>query len=407
MKTHMKIIYINYYAPALHSMYKNMISSPPEWYIYMSKNSHFEQFQQKQSVSKEIISKAYNLNKVNWFWKFNKKFLSYFINTVKIKDIFYPYFVIPHSWINIIYSTWYIVKNMEVPWILDMEVLHVLNGYNIKNLEKNKVYYQKHLESENCKAIIVWNSNIYDSVISFFSSEIIKEKLHIIRQTIIPSWFIKTDFPEKKVRFLFLWSWNILAASYIRGIKDALIIYRELIKKYDDITLTIAPFLPKELKEEFWDLRWLQSVERLLNAEEMKELYKQTDVLLHPSYSHPAMTLLEAMNYWISILTTNYAAIDDLVKDGYNGIICKNNSLFEYYEPYHMVRKDLSEQVMKYSGKDSSMIEDFVQKASKLIENRELRKHLAYNSLLTVKQGEYSFEYNNQKRKKIYDTAII
>jgi hypothetical protein len=98
---------------------------------------------------------------------------------------------------------------------------------------------------------VVWNSNIYSSLQSFFESEVIERKTHIIRHTILPSGYVKDVFPEKSLRFLFLGSGNILTASYIRGIKDALIIYRELTQKHKDISLTIAPFLPKELEKEF------------------------------------------------------------------------------------------------------------------------------------------------------------
>jgi glycosyltransferase involved in cell wall biosynthesis len=115
------------------------------------------------------------------------------------------------------------------------------------------------------------------------------------------------------------------------------------------------------------------------------------------------MTLVEAMNYGLAILTTSYAGIDDLVQDGYNGIICKNNSLFEYFDPYHMVRHDLSDQVMLHSGNDPRMIQDFVEKAEMLMRDPELRKSLAQNAQKTLEQGEYSFQQNNEKRKNIYD----
>jgi hypothetical protein len=58
--------------------------------------------------------------------------------------------VIPKTGIDLIYSTGYIVKRPKSPWILDMEILHVLNGYNMKELKKNKSYYKKHLESDKC-----------------------------------------------------------------------------------------------------------------------------------------------------------------------------------------------------------------------------------------------------------------
>ena len=396
----MKKIYLNFYAPSIHSMYKKMVAHPPEWYSYILKGNEWDK---SQKVSQGLISKTYDINKISWFWKFNKKILSKVINTVQIKDILYPLFVIPKTGIDLIYSTGYIVKRPKSPWILDMEILHVLNGYNMKELKKNKSYYKKHLESDKCWAIVVWNSNIYNSLQSFFDSEVIESKTHIIRHTIIPSGYVKDVFSEKSLRFLFLGSGNILTASYIRGIKDALIIYRELTRKHKDISLTIAPFLPKELEKEFWSLPGLQSVERLLKQEEMQDLYKASDILLHPSYSHPAMTLVEAMNYGLAILTTSYAGIDDLVQDGYNGIICKNNSLFEYFDPYHMVRHDLSDQVMLHSGNDPRMIQDFVEKAEMLMRDPELRKSLAQNAQKTLEQGEYSFQQNNEKRKNIYD----
>lgn len=398
IKNFMKKIYVNYYAPTLHSMYNEMLLNPPEWFEYILK-SQLDNW----IVNTNIIKKAYSLNKIDFFWKFNKKFLSKFINTVKIKDNLYPYLVIPKNWIDLIYSAWYIVKK-KIPWIIDMEVLHVLNWYNLEDLKRNKKYYQRYLESDYCKWITVWNSYIYDSIIDFFHSDIIKNKTSIIRHTIKANNFIKEILNNNEnINFLFLGSWNILSASYVRWIKDALIIYRELLKKHDNISLKIAPFLPEELKEEFWSLKWLIISDKLLNRDEMNTLYSQTDILLHPSYSNPAMTLLEAMNHGISILTTNYWWLSDLVVDWYNWLICKNNSLFDYYWEYKIPRADLTEQVMKYSWLDNEMISDFVNKSSNLIDNIELRKTLALNSKKTLLEWEFNFECNNEKLKKIYN----
>lgn len=393
----MKTIYINHYAPSIHSLYHEMLENPPEWFQYLLKNDLHSVMENK------IINSVYSLNKSELFWKFNKKILSYFINTVKIKDFLYPYFVIPKNNIDLVYSMWYIVKK-NIPWVIDMETLHVLNWYNIPDLEKNREYYKKYLEHANCKWIVVWNTKIYESVDSFFDSEIIRNKMVIIRHTIKSNEFIRGKTENNVINLSFLWSWNILRASYIRWIKDALLIYKKLTKKYTNISLTIAPFLPIELEEEFWSLPGLIVRNKVLNRDEMSDFYKNTDILLHPSYANPAMTLLEAMNFWVSILTTNYYGLSDLVKDWINWLICKNNSLFEYYDKYSTPISDIWECVMKYSWKDSEMIDDFVEKASYLIDNPDERMRLWVNWKKTLSEGEYNFEYSNNLRKKLFTT---
>lgn len=399
----MKKIYVNYYAPTLHSMYREMLLNPPEGFSYILKSQVFDTW----IISNHILSQAYGLNKIDFFWKFNKKILAKFINTVKIKDSIYPLFVIPKKWVDLIYSTWYIVKK-KVPWIIDLEVLHVLNWYDLDDLKKNKTYYKKYLESSYCKHVTVWNTNIYKSIVDFFQSDIINSKLSIIRHTIKANDYVRNfDSTTGKINLLFLWSWNILSASYVRWIKDALVIYRELLKKYDDISLTIAPFLPIELLSEFWWLKWLVLKNRVLSKFEMEELYKSTDILLHPSYSNPAMTLLEAMNFWVSIVTTNYFWLSDLIVDWYNGLICKNNSLFKFYSEYGIPRKDLIDQVYQYSWKDKDMIDDFVDKISTLIENPELRKNLSLNTKKTLLEWEFNFEFNNKRLHAIYKQALL
>jgi len=393
----MKTIYINHYAPNIHSLYYEMLQNPPEWFRYLLKND-------LHSVTgNKIINSVYSLNKSELFWKFNKRILSNFINTVKIKDFLYPYFVIPKKNIDLVYSMWYIVKK-NIPWVIDMETLHVLNWYNIPDLEKNREYYKKHLEHTNCKWIIVWNTKIYESVDSFFDSEIIRNKMVIIRHTIKSNEFTREKKENNVINLSFLWSWNILRASYIRWIKDALLIYKKLTEKYTNISLTIAPFLPIELEEEFWSLPGLIVKNKVLDRNEMSDFYKNTDILLHPSYANPAMTLLEAMNFWVPIITTNYYGLSDLVKDWINWLICKNNSLFEYYDKYSTPVSDIWECVMKYSWKDLEMIDDFVEKASYLIDNPDERMRLWINWKKTLLEGEYNFEHSNNLRKKIFSS---
>lgn len=394
-----KKIYVNHYAPTVHSMYFEMFRNPPNWFEYVLKSDL------ESPVVNSTVNKIYALNKSDLFWKFNKKILSKIINTVKIKDFLYPLLVIPRTGMNLVYSLGYVVKK-NVPWIIDMETVHVLNGYDIPDLEKNREYYGKILKNHNCKGIVVWNSCVRDSVSNFFRDPTIDKKIKIIRHTIRDNEFEKKIREKKAVNLLFLGSANILRASYVRWIIDALEIYKKIARMNPNVTLTIAPFLPKELERKYGGVPWIRSMGKILNREEMSELYSEMDILLHPSYSNPAMTLLEAMNFWLSIVTTDYSWLSDLVKDGVNGFICKNNSRFEYYGEHKLPRSDIGEMVELHSGKDAVMIDDFVEKTMLLVNSTELRRQFAKAWKKTLQEGEYSFWFANTERKKLYESAL-
>ena len=201
-------------------------------------------------------------------------------------------------------------------YILDLEILTALSGYDYFRLNKKKI--QAEFEKENCKAIIVWTNFSYDCLIKNLDCRKFKNKIHILPPTIYSN-KLKKDYNRKNINLLFVSSLNNPFDFELKGGIIALEVYSRLIKKYPHLTFTIRSPIPSKIKKKHSKLKGINLVEKFLSREELNKLFLESDILLEPI---PGITLiLECMNFQIPVIISDFASIIDFVEENETGFV--------------------------------------------------------------------------------------
>jgi glycosyltransferase involved in cell wall biosynthesis len=112
----------------------------------------------------------------------------------------------------------------------------------------------------------------------------------------------------------------------------------------------------------------------------VEELYNMADVVVlpfeRPYWLEPPLVLLEAMSCGVPVVSTNVGAINELIKNGENGLLTSPN------DP-----TDLAESI------------------SKLIGNRDFSEKVAKNACGTIVQS-YSYEVIGKKLSDLYYNIV-
>jgi hypothetical protein len=192
-----------YFEPGwkFHSSYRSLIENPPEGYTFKVGLGLSNQFF-------KVIST------VNLPYVVQRKFLSKWIPVNIVKSRFDRLKRIPHD-IDLTYSSGHLVFRKE-PWVVDMEYISLLTGYNVANWRKYKSTIENTLASEYCKKIICWSEAGAKTVLLSLNNPVLEKKLAIVPQ--VPNQRIFTkSFNADKVRLLFVNSNNIPGQFYYKG----------------------------------------------------------------------------------------------------------------------------------------------------------------------------------------------
>lgn len=163
----------------------------------------------------------------------------------------------------------------------------------------------------------------------------------------------------------------VFTSAYVKGMRALLEdIWPQLKKEIPDAKLKIVGGSYKELQDEdfdqatYWDREFIQARQKYNNTldiefvgfktkEELDDYYKKASYLLFPS-EYPetfGLTILEAMNNNLCIITNSYGALEEICPEGYcyliNGKFKKENiPLFIDAVKQVYNNKDLRDQVM-------------------------------------------------------------
>ena len=114
------------------------------------------------------------------------------------------------------------------------------------------------------------------------------------------------------------------------------------------------------------------------------------------------------MSYELPVIATDVYGNRELVTDGVTGFIIRSSELVSYYSGSYATRPMTGPKQWKEAtlSTDPKVVQELVEKASLLIENKELRRKMGKAARQEIEVGEHSINYRNQKLKKIFDEAI-
>jgi glycosyltransferase involved in cell wall biosynthesis len=384
----MKTVAIYSYVPKLHSLYNEIIRSPPEGYNYVVDPSQVD----------NKLKAFYNNPKVK---RFSFQYLSKFVDTVRIKDRIYKTKKFPPH--DLLYSAGYLCLRKE-PWVVDMEFPSSFTGYSLPRFIRRRNEMAKLLSQPYCKRIIPWTDAASDVMRNAFPEQAIQEKIFTVPLSVSKKQKQKVDRKDGKVRIFFLGSSNLPHDFEIKGGHETLIAFERLRKKYDNIELIFRCYVPPHLKEHYSTLPGVKIIDYLISWNELEDLYVTSDIFVGIAHYTPGVGHLEAMSYGLPVIGTDVWENAKIVTPDV-GMLIPKHSKAVYFAKYGMPDWGFPPFMEAIKSIDENRVTSLMASISKLVDDEKLRKKMGQNARYHVEEGPYSITARNKLLKEVYDDA--
>jgi len=388
-----KKIYLDI-AGRMHSLYKNLVSYPPEGYHVVTQNANWDKLSAVAtrantvySFQQKVLSKVFPVNLVKAYLEKGKR--------------------LPEN-TDLTYAAGHLVFRKE-PWVVDLEFVTQLAGYNIKHFKRHRRLIEKTLASEHCKKIVCWTEAGKRTVLENMNCDGFEHKVEVVPLAVPRKDFIKDYSGKGRVKLLFVGSANIPTGEFeYKGGKEVLEAFIILLKRYPQIELIVRSSIPEQVKVNYGGLDNLTIIDEIIPWEQMEQEFKSADIFLFPAHNTPGLAILDAMSYELPVITTDVWANPEMVEDGKTGFVIRKSERVRYYAEnfipiwsYHT-----GSQFMKsIESSDPEVVAELVQKTSLLIENEDLRKSMGKAGRQEIETGKFSIKKRNAKLRGIFDEA--
>jgi glycosyltransferase involved in cell wall biosynthesis len=230
-----------------------------------------------------------------------------------------------------------------------------------------------------------------------------KEKIEVVHFGMEPKNFLKKK-DDNKVRILFVGStnqFNYLIFEWKGGF-EVVEAFLELNKKYDNLELVIASWVPPEIRKKCFENPNIK-IRFPLSEQELTFVYASTDIFLYPTYMNLSQAILEAMSFELPVVTSNIYDIPEAIENMKSGVLldCPNLPLYLWNgTPNHN-----DENLPQIRHVRPWRVKQIVEKLALLIEDDSLRRKIGRNARQLIESGEFSIKNRNEKLKRIFDEA--
>lgn len=388
----MKRIYLDI-AGRMHSLYRPLIDYPPEGYEVITKEASWDRVSHAASRVDMLIS-------------FQKKVLGRLI-PVNLTKAYLERFKKPPQGTDLTYAAGHLVFREE-PWVVDLEFVTQLAGYNLGHFKKYRKLIEKTLASEYCKKIICWTEAGEKTVLGNMCCDGFEHKVETVPLSVHRKNFSKDYGEKERVKLLFVGSVNIPGEFEYKGGKEVLEAFVILYQRYPNMELVIRSDIPKAIKAKYKGLGNLRIIDEIIPWEQLEPEFKSADIFLLPTHSTPGLAILDAMSYELPVITTDVWANPEMVEDGKTGFTIRKSEKINYYAENFIPiwDYDSGSQFMKsVRAVEPRVVQQLVEKTSTLIENGDLRRRMGKAGRQEIETGRFSIEKRNEKLKRIFDEA--
>jgi len=385
----MKRIYLDFHGKQ-HSLYINLINYPPEGYEFVSNATPLSKFTKLASS----IS-------------FVPKLMMNSINRIIPISILKPYLErnskLPSD-IKLIYSSGHVIFK-EISWVVDLEFVTHLGGYDFRLFNRYKRTIKKALESENCKKIMPWTDAGKKTIFLTINNKEILDKVETVHLAVHKKNFAK-QYNKDKIKILFVGSQNLPKDFDIKGGKEVFETFNILNKQYNNLELAVRSYVPKNLKTKYSKFKNVKIIDQIVPWSVLGEEFKSADIFLFPAHNTPGLAILDALSYELPVITTDVWANPELVKDGETGFIIKKSDKIQYYIENFIPNWSAPEslKIIKETI-NPKVVNELVEKTSILIEDESLRRRMGKAGRQEIESGTFSIEKRNAKLERIFDDA--
>jgi glycosyltransferase involved in cell wall biosynthesis len=390
-----KLIYLDV-AGRIHSLHKELLLSPPSGYRFVTIESDWDKV--SDIVSRTDILYSLQLNVLAKLFPPN------------LVKAYLERFKKPPNGTVLTYSIGHLVFRKE-PWVVDMEFVTQLTGYNFKHFKRLRWLIEKFFASEYCKKIICWTEAGKKTILLNLDCESFADKVEVVPLAVRKKNFVK-DFSinGKNVKLLFVGSANIPGEFEYKGGKEVLEAFFILRRRYKNIELVIRSDIPPELKAKYkGKLENVKLIENIVAWDRLEQEFKTADIFLFPTHSTPGLVILDAMSYELPVVTTDVWANTEQVEDGKTGLVIRKSSKIQYCSE-NFIPKWSHYPASKFArlikATDPTVVRELAEKTSVLIENEDLRRSMGKAGRQRIELGKFSVHKRHEKLKKIFDEAL-
>ena len=387
----MKKVYLDV-AGKMHSLYNELILYPPMGYQIVTQGNSWD----------KVTSASC---KMDGIYSFQQNIMNRIV-PVNLAKAYLERFKKPPKGTDLTYATGHLVFRKE-PWVVDLEFVTQLSGYNLKHFKRYKKLIENVLSSDYCKKIICWTEAGKKTVIGNMNCQRFEDKVETVPLAVHKKNFSKNYNEKEKIKLLFVGSANIPGEIEINGGKEVMEAFVQLNKIYDNIELVVRSDIPQYLKVKYGKFDNLKTIENIIPWQQLEYEFKSSDIFLFPAHTTPGMVILDAMSYELPVITTDVWANPELVNDGKTGFVIKKSDMIQYYTENFIPNWSAPESlktIKKITAQE--VVKELVEKTSILIEDENLRKEMGKAGRQEIENGEFSIEKRNEKLKRVFDEAV-
>ena len=371
---------------------KELIPYPPEGYEFIARGGIDERISD-QASRHQLISSL-----VDWMSDHVPLFL--------IKSHLDRFIKKPPEDTVLTYSCHHLVLRDE-PWVVEIGRIWEMIGHNPKHFRKYQRVMELAFASDNCKRLLCFTEFSKQTCLSVLDCSGFKHKIDVLPRAVYAKKFTKSY--GEKVRFVFVGSANLAGLFEYRGGKEILEAFDILNSRYKNIELIIRSDIPPGIKKKYE--RHLANpnvtlIEGFIPWAEVEQIYQSSDIFFFPCHYESWQITLEAMSYELPVITIGLEGVSEFVKDGESGFLVRESEKVPSIQDGLSLANasPLVRKVLKTT--DPRLVQDLVEKASILIEDKNLRRRMGVAGRWQVEHGENSVEYRKAKLKEVFDKAL-
>jgi glycosyltransferase involved in cell wall biosynthesis len=287
----------------------------------------------------------------------------------------------------------------DEPWVLWLEVATQLAGFSDRSLRRFRGVIERALGSRNCKGIMCHSNAAKGSLQRHLRTEDFEHKLRVLP----PGWRITPHTPFRKtengpIRILFVAGSTMAARFKLKGGAESLEAFAALRQRFPNIELVVRSDVEPEIRRRYEGMPGLRIVSSVIPSKELARLYMESDIYWYPAHCLMSVSILEAMNYGLPVITTDYYDNPEYVEDGRTGMVIPHH---RYLPPW-----DTSESSVRRALQtpDDEFVRALVERTAELIEDGGLRQRMGKAGRALV-DARFSLLEKNRKLKEILDQA--
>jgi glycosyltransferase involved in cell wall biosynthesis len=184
--------------------------------------------------------------------------------------------------------------------------------------------------------------------------------------------------------------------------------YRLLRERFGDkVELIFRCWMPEELKAKYGSLPGVKTACDILPRDEFDKLFWSSDIFLFPAHNSPGLAYLDAMRFGLPVVGKDVWANRETVEDGVTGFLVEPSDRVPYLLPGEVPNwgGDDSDFLEFMKIRDDRVINDLVDRMSKLVESESLRKKMGAACRKEVEEGRASVKKRNEVLLRVYKEA--